>query len=383
MARSETAAYLAERKKYVTQPVAFVRWLYVPQSGSATEYAFAKDYASGAVLSASRSKLAVIRRIDGNTQSVDPLAGRSEIGVARFELVDVGRQVLRQVADPALPLKTPIEAAGVPMFGRRGFPATEVLTTGVLTVDVEGDVSGYPETGHLTIGTDDVSYRAWTQVDATTGRFYGVKAGQRGTTPASHAVSALVRNGEQLRRGTRLSLFLGYAPLAEADYGPGPGYVRLEVTGLTSADRGLTWIVEAADVRRFARKAIFENATPAKPFEIGPDHPITIALKILTSTGAGTNGAYDILGTADAIGMPQQLVDVAGLEALRTELGSLQMQFKEIEAHDGKQWIEEQIFRAVNCVPVVTQDGKYSARRLRTPEFARSGVPAWRTWRAA
>lgn len=47
------------------------------------------------------------------------------------------------------------------------------------------------------------------------------------------------------------------------------------------------------------------------------DHPIDIALKVLTSTGTGTNGAYDTLPASWGLGLSAQMIDFADITRTR------------------------------------------------------------------
>lgn len=374
--RTESSAYAAERKKMRTKPNAFVRFYDVPKAGGADETPFQRDFTAHPVVTPHRPKIACIpvpNGIRGNTQRVNPIAGTSEIGVLTVDLLDVDGEITRQVSDPALPLAAELPAPSMIPVLAHPIGLRIIANEALVGLPIAGDVSGYPETGHVTVegsnGREDIFYSGR---DTTNRQLLRIKRGQRGTTAVAHEAGTPVHNGEQIRRSVRASLFLGYGPLAEADY---TEFIKLEVASVTSLPGGLGWSVTLVDLQRFAKKSIFELATSAEPFEIGPDHPLTIALKVLTSTGAGTNGPYDVLAAENGVGMPQALVDVAGLEALRTELPGLQMQFKEIAPQDAKRWIEGQIFRPLNIVPVITQHGQYSGRLFRQPEFRRSMIP--------
>lgn len=48
------------------------------------------------------------------------------------------------------------------------------------------------------------------------------------------------------------------------------------------------------------------------------DHPVDVALKILTSTGAGTNGAYDTLPESAGLAIPVDLIDTAYCARVKT-----------------------------------------------------------------
>jgi hypothetical protein len=243
-----------------------------------------------------------------------------------------------------------------------------------ITLKALGDGTGYPKKGTVTVDGEDITYTGYTVAsDETT--FSGITRAARGTAEAAHVAGALVHNGEQLRKSQRMTLFLGYAPMDEDDYGPGPGYVKLSVESFESQNAGQTWIIRAADIQRFMKQEVFTSAVPDAPAAIGPDHPLTIALKVMLSTGSGVNGAYDVLPASMGAAVPPTLVATEILELLRDSLfPGLEMEFADVEATDSKAFIEEQIFRPLNLVPHVTQRGRYSARALRQPTFARSAM---------
>ena len=328
----------------------------MPAHDSTLEYPFSRDFSSGPVTAAATEKLVCLRRVTGNPQRVDPIGGTSDIGILTAELVDIGGEITRYIADPALPL------------------AAALTTTPSDPVKVLGDGSGYPTKGTLSAEFEDIAYTGYT-VGATETTFSGIMRETRGTTIAAHAAGVLVRNGEQLRRDQRVTLFLGYAPLDEDEYGPGPGYVKMALEALDSQNAGQTWILRAADIQRFVKQSLFDSATPDAPATLGPEHPLTIALKVLTSTGAGVNGAYDVLPAGMGAAVPNTLVNIESFEFFRDAIvPGLQMRFSEIEADDAKAFIEQQCLRPLNLVPFVSQRGRYGVRLQRTPLFARSGL---------
>lgn len=362
--RAETSAYRAQRKLWATQPRLFLRAFYIPAFDSTLEFPFSRDFSSGPVVGATTEKLVVIRRATGNPQRVDPIAGSSDIGILTVELVNIGGEIVRYIADPALPL------------------AAALTTTPSDPVKVVGDGSGYPKKGTLQIDAEDIKYTGYSFASGET-TFTGITRAARSTVAAAHAAGVLVRNGEQLRSGQRVTLFLGYAPLDEDDYGPGPGYVKMAIEALDSQNAGQTWTLRAADIQRFVKQEIFTSATPGAPAAIGPDHPLTIALKVLTSTGAGVNGAYDVLPSSQGAHVPNTLVNVENLEFFRDAVvPGLQMRFNEIEEDDAKAFIEQQLLRPLNLVPFISQRGRYGVRIQRTPLFARSGLMVRNCFRA-
>ena len=356
--RTETLAYRLQRAQWVTKPAAFVRPFFVRNAGSTTEYPFSRDFSAYPVVGATTPKLVCIKDLRLGTHAADPIAGRSSIGTMEVDLGDQGGEVLKYIADPASPL------------------AAAYLTADTSAIEVE-DASGYPSVGHVTIDNEDIAYSG---VNVATGALgtISVTRGARATTAADHTVAALVRNGEQLRRGVRLTLFLGYQPMDEAEYGPGPGYTKMEIQSTASKDSNLTWTLRVSDIQRFTKRKVFELATEDNPAVLGPGHPITLGLQVLMSTGTATNGPYDVLTRENGCGVPMALIDVASFELLRSALSqiipTIEFSFSEIEPHDGKEWFETQILRPLMVLPDVNQSGQYTARLIATPMFARTGV---------
>lgn len=370
--RTETPTYKTSRLQWTTRPRLFIRPSFVRKSGDVKEYPFQRDLASHEDVDASvRPKLVCVKTISGAAQQADPISGRTSIGFLEAQLG--GEAARRQIADPARPLSGAIAGGYMPMLRNGGtkigaFTANEASL--VIQVD---DIRGYPDLGHLTIDNEDFLYGGR---DLVTNKFIDPYPASRDTVSAAHVVGARVRNGEQLRRGTRVALYLGYAQDTEAFYGPGPGFTKLEIQSLQTQDFNLTVALRCSDIQRFTKRKVFEGASQLNPAGLGPGHPLTLGLKVLTSTGLGSNGPYDLLDKKMGAAVPYQLVDIAGLELLRNhpDISNFQMQFAEIASQDVKDWIETQIFRPLGILPDVNQAGQYTGRLLTTPPFADSGL---------
>lgn len=390
--RQETAAYRTERIKWVTAPSSFVRFFYVREAGAATEYPFTRDFSthpiglqdaagSGFGLEAygtspwggNPPKLVCVADIRLGTHESDPVAGRSSIGTMEVDLGEQSFKILKQFADPARPLAE--VRAGSPLTRSMSHMGIAIAneTDGQGDIIAVDDSSGYPEMGHVIVDDEDFFYSG---NDTTLNRFTGVVRAARGTVVADHAVGALVRNGEQIRRGVRATLFLGYQPMPEEEYGPGPGYTKMEVQSYQSRDSFLTWTIRLSDIQRFTKRKVFELATPDNPATLGPGHPITLGLQVLMSTGTGSNGPYDVLTEENGCGVPQAFIDVAAFEQLRGTdgIGAASFSFLENEPQDGKEWFEAQILRPLMILPDVNQSGQYTGRLIASPMFARSGL---------
>lgn len=96
-------------------------------------------------------------------------------------------------------------------------------------------------------------------------------------------------------------------------------------------------------------------------FYVLQDNPLNLALKIMLSTGNGTNGPYDVLPANAGLGIDRTLVDVAKFEFMRdTWLPNWVMRFEEFRSVVGKQFLEQQIYTFCNCYPTVNNDGQLS-----------------------
>jgi hypothetical protein len=356
MALTETTEYRQARRSYFTAPRLFIRAYFVRKAGDATDYAFSRDFTTDEVLASGTPKIKCVGAVQGNTQTIDPVSMRSDIGTLTTFAVDRAGEISRYVADPARLLATSIAGAGTPSY-----------------IEVD-DADGYPQAGHVTIDVEDFAYTA-KDLTTTPHRLTGITRPARGTTIAAHTAGALVRNGEQLRRGVRLSLFAGYQQLAEAKYGPGAdGYVKMEITQVTYDPGMLAWRIDAADIQRILKSTLFGNASPINLAIIGPEHPLTLLLKVLLSTGNGTNGPYDVLPSDFGVGVRQGLIDVAAIEIVRdVELPGLLMQFREVAPQEAKGWIESQILRPLNLVTHI-KAGKFSVKHFGTPVFRGTAV---------
>ncbi len=91
---------------------------------------------------------------------------------------------------------------------------------------------------------------------------------------------------------------------------------------------------------------------------------------------ASLNGEFDNLPVENGLAVPVALVDTAGIKLVRdtwfTVDGLSKYRFKIVEPQDGKTWLEENIWRSLNCYPWVTQKGEYTIRRYQpapSPDF--------------
>jgi hypothetical protein len=134
-------------------------------------------------------------------------------------------------------------------------------------------------------------------------------------------------------------------------------------------DANQTVTLRASDINRFTKRKIFELATENNPVSLGPADPITILLRVWTSTGSGDNGPYDILPDENGAAVPSSLIDIAAFERARGFEGirGVTFAFSETAPQDAKDWGETQILRPLMLLPGVNQLGQYTVRPVAMP----------------
>lgn len=97
-------------------------------------------------------------------------------------------------------------------------------------------------------------------------------------------------------------------------------------------------------------------------------NPIDIILGMLTSTGTGTNGAYDVWEADQGLGIDVSLIDVAKFEEERDRFLPTDLyRFLLKKPEQAKQFLEQQIHRTINSYPTTTGEGILSFRLYNPP----------------
>lgn len=153
------------------------------------------------------------------------------------------------------------------------------------------------------------------------------------------------------------------------------GYIRID-------DEIIKWTAKGATTFTIVRAqfgtADVQHAVNAEVKEViaFQEHPISIALKVLTSTGAGTNGTYDTLPSHWALGISQSLIKVSAWEAdaedwLRYNTADLtegyQFRFLYDKEIEGKKFLEEEILKVLNSYAPIGADGSLSFKAFAPP----------------
>jgi len=175
-------------------------------------------------------------------------------------------------------------------------------------------------------------------------------------TSAIHNIIKFISENDTLGRDATISV--GYVGLVEGDFLP---VMTGRVTDyFTNTDSSVfTFIIE--DLLRTFIKNIFLDATKDSTVVIR-DNPINLLLQIMTSTGNGTNGIYDVLPAGWGLNIDQSLVDIAEYEKIRDFFVPTDIEFefetkKPVKAID---FMEKELYKPFNMNPIVKRDGKIS-----------------------
>ncbi|HUV59423.1 MAG TPA: hypothetical protein VMW09_04850 [Desulfatiglandales bacterium] len=160
------------------------------------------------------------------------------------------------------------------------------------------------------------------------------------------------------------------------------------VTDIQLWSDGLGYDITITDLQRWMQRKIFRDSETT-PVVFG-GNPMTILLRILTSTGAGTNGDYDTLAAKNALGIDDDLIAVNHIEAERDKwFAGVNLSFDIRERITAKKFLEEEIFKPCNIYPIIKGDGTFDIKVFRPPlpeewgdvqtfdEDTIIGIPKW------
>jgi len=169
----------------------------------------------------------------------------------------------------------------------------------------------------------------------------------------------LIASDEAQLHNVKCVIKAGYLTNAEADLlTVFTGYV----TGLKETSDHTGWTITVADPSKKLQKHIAWNASDSSPI-VKYGNPIDLILKILTSTGAGTNGDYDVWAADMGVGLDDSLVAVSELETIRDRWfpgTSHNLYFSLTDHIKAKSLIEGEILKVIKCYPRIDGQGRYS-----------------------
>lgn len=350
--KTRSAAYIVEQASLTPRPIRFVRFYHVKKYGDTTDYPFSVDFSdlNGEVTGSTKTKRRYIRSMSGGPMQVVPEEGRADIGGFSVEFIDGNTEdnregeFIKYLSAPVLTL-----AAGI------GASTT--------TITFNQSVAGLPDFGTLEITTADVTERI-RYTSKGSNSVSGATRGVDGTLAATHSLGDPATNGEQIRPGTRMQVFLGYEGLPESQY---MSFTKVEVIQRNMASDMVAFVVDTADILRTMVKEIFTDASQLNNVAL-VGTALDLALRIMVSTGTGVNGTYDTLPAAWGLAIPLAFVDVTKFEEFIAEGLNVSMDFLIRGPEDGKSFLENEIFKVLNLYPVINQTGQISLRANRFPE---------------
>ena len=192
----------------------------------------------------------------------------------------------------------------------------------------------------------------------------------------SDEITALLATDTYHFHRKQTTIKVGYVGLLE-----GEDYISIMVgwvTGLKLSNDGLVYTFSITDPQKWFQRQIFRGSEDSTVTVSG--NPIDILLKCITSTGAGTNGNYDVLSEDNGIGLDDSFVDVAGIEAVRDDWfpgDSHYMRFSISERIKAKDFFEQEIFKVLNVYPVIDGLGRFTIKPFKPPIAALDEVQSF------
>ncbi len=178
-------------------------------------------------------------------------------------------------------------------------------------------------------------------------------------------ITALLATDPYYFHRKKVTVKAGYAGMSESDM---LTIFVGWVTGLSLSSNGLNYIFNITDPQKWLQRKIFRGSETAPVTIAG--NPITILLRILTSTGDGTNGTYDVYAVENGLGIDESYLNVSEIEQVRDRWfpsDSVRMKFIIDKREKAKDWLEREIFKIMNIYPVIDGDGKFNIKPFKPP----------------
>jgi hypothetical protein len=151
-------------------------------------------------------------------------------------------------------------------------------------------------------------------------------------------------------------------------------YLRIddEVMGYTTSSANSFTVVREnqnySPSGMYTPAATHSAGTQVANFAVLEGNPIDLALQIMTSTGAGTNGPYDVLPYCCGLAIDEACINVATFEDQRDKwLGNSVFRIEGQSPTDGKTFLESEIYNFIGSYPLVDAQGRLSLRVLTPP----------------
>lgn len=345
-------------------PVKEPRYLFrFSHVASLSSFDFAADFTTGDIKNATQTYYQAAGFPTGNTQTVEVEQGRSTIGTFRIPFYDLDGAMTRYMSSPPAGLSANLNNS----------------TTTVAASIAGGLAAAYPPFGVIFVNSERMTYT--TRSDS---QFTGVVRGAQATTAASHTAPSSLGNGNQIRVGEGVQIFVGDTTVAFSAYA---SLVYMQVAERVQSEPGVYEVV-VQDFQRELKKFAFLDAAPdttsATNTLTRQGNPLTLLLQVWTTTSGGGNSAYD-QGDGRGAHIPQRFIEVASIEALRTQQFPNDVYtFLFREPILIKDW-SESLLKTLNCYTFVTNSGTLSVKRIATSGTTVAsltmdtivGVPQW------
>lgn len=208
---------------------------------------------------------------------------------------------------------------------------------------------------------------------------FGLSGGGRSVTPktASSSISELtvelgdldgditgyISDATGRLQNASATLSIGFQGMAEADM---VSFYSGVITNYTYHNGIYDFTV--TDLMKSVNTDCCQSATDDVPVTL-LGNPINLILQILTSTEAGTNGAYDILGS-DGLGIPVANINVTDIETLRSRwfpIGGDQFSLDITEPTNGLELLQTHFFQPLNLYLAIDGERKLSIQIVKVP----------------
>lgn len=332
------ADYLAHTNARVKHPNYFI----VVKSWGGSDRYFSMKPVKGAT----RPYIVCLKGLRSVSQKITPEEGQSSIGTLSFSLLDKNDRITALLAHP-------IRKKRVELWG--GYDELDESKYIRLATNLIEDFE-------VTQGLTEYSFKTADLQRSIKSKVFKPKVTSLTAGLSQGALSATVASTT------------GFLTVVHPSLGT-CGYVRID-------DEIIRWTAKG-DTSFTIQRGQFNTADVAhstdaevKELIVFQEHPLAVALKVLTSTGEGTNGDYDTLPFHWALGIDEALVDVSKWESEGADWlkfnptdHTLGYQFRFIydEEAEAKKFIEEEILKPLNAYPLVSADGSLSIKAFSPP----------------
>jgi len=181
----------------------------------------------------------------------------------------------------------------------------------------------------------------------------------------ANEITALLSTDTSFFHRKKTTVWAGYAGMTLANF-----LIIMVgwVTDIKLSKDGLSYEFSITDPMKWMQRKIFRGAEDS-PVTLG-GNPVNIMLQVLTSTGLGTNGDYDILAEENGLGIDDAFINVDAIETTRDRWfpgPAYRFSFTINERIKAKQWLEKEIWKILNVYPVIDSDGRFNIKPHKPP----------------